>query len=99
MIDPHLPLTWADAISFAFPSLSSVKTTIPQKGPKSSLAVLGLFLLTLYTLTSVFISPYCSLYIYQGADKENFFNNQEFLKLMVISLILMSLICDSVVTL
>ena len=25
-------------------------------------------------------SPYCSLYISQGADKENLFNNQELLK-------------------
>ena len=34
--------------------------------------------LTLYTLTSVYIfSVYLSLYISQGADKENFFNNQE----------------------
>ena len=34
-------------------------------------------------------SPYCSLNIFQGTDKENLFNNQELLKLMIISFILL----------
>ena len=40
-------------------------------------------------------SPYCSLYISQGADKENLFNNQELLLLEIISFILITLMCDS----
>ena len=35
--------------------------------------------LTLYTLTSVAYSLYCSRYISEGADKENLLNNQELL--------------------
>ena len=34
-------------------------------------------------------SPYCSLNIFQGTDKENLFNNQELLKLVIISFILL----------
>ena len=44
-------------------------------------------------------SPYCYLYIYQGADKEGLSNNQEFLQLVIISSILLTLMCDSVVIL
>ena len=35
-------------------------------------------------------SPYCSLYISQGADKENLFHNQQFLKLKIISFTLVT---------
>ena len=35
-------------------------------------------------------SPHCSLYISYGTDKENFFNNQERRKLVIISFILMT---------
>ena len=40
-------------------------------------------------------SPYYSLYISQGADKENLFNNQQLLQSVIISFILMTLMCDS----
>ena len=40
-------------------------------------------------------SPYCSLYISLCASKENLFNNQEVLQLIIISFILMTLMCDS----
>ena len=39
-------------------------------------------------------SPYCSLYIPWCAGKENLFNNQEFLQLIIISFILMTLMLD-----
>ena len=39
-------------------------------------------------------SPYCSLYIPWCAGKENLFNNQEFLRLIIISFILMTLMLD-----
>ena len=39
-------------------------------------------------------SPYCSLYIFYGAVKENLFNNQEVLYLVIIFFILMTLMCD-----
>ena len=39
-------------------------------------------------------SPYCSLYISQGADKENLCNNQKLLQLVIISCILMTLMFD-----
>ena len=39
------------------------------------------------------------MYIYQGADKEDLSNNQEFLQLVIISSILLTLMCDSVVIL
>ena len=35
-------------------------------------------------------SPHCSLYISYGTDKENLFYNQERLKLVIISFILMT---------
>ena len=35
-------------------------------------------------------SPHCSLYISYGTEKENLFNNQERLKLVIISFILMT---------
>ena len=41
------------------------------------------------------LQPNISRHILQGADKENLFNNQEFLLLVIISLILMTLLCDS----
>ena len=37
----------------------------------------------------ILYSPYCSLNIFQGTDKENLFNNQELLKLVIISFILL----------
>ena len=40
-------------------------------------------------------SPSCSLYISLFAGKENLFNNQEFLQLIIISFILMTLMCGS----
>ena len=49
--------------------------------------------LTLYTLTSN--SPYCSLHISKGANKEKLFSNQELLQLVIISFLLMTLMCDS----
>ena len=39
-------------------------------------------------------SPYPILYISYGADKENLFNNQELLQLLVIYFILVTLMCD-----
>ena len=43
---------------------------------------------------------HAALYIhFQGADKENLFNNQEFLWLIIISFILMTLMLDSEVIL
>ena len=40
-------------------------------------------------------SPYCSLYISLCASKENLFNNQEVLQLIIISFILVTLMFDS----
>ena len=37
----------------------------------------------------ILYSPYCSLNIFQGTDKENLCNNQELLKLVIISFILL----------
>ena len=42
---------------------------------------------TIYTITSPY-SPLCSLYVFLVADKKNLFNNQELLKLVIISLFL-----------
>ena len=39
-------------------------------------------------------SPYWSLFISYGADKENLFNNQELPKLLIISFMLVTLMCD-----
>ena len=39
-------------------------------------------------------SPYCSLYIFQGANKENVSHNQELLELAIISFILVTLMFD-----
>ena len=39
-------------------------------------------------------SPYSPLSILLGADKENWFHNQEFLYLVIISSILITLRCD-----
>ena len=39
-------------------------------------------------------SPYCSLYIFQGANKENVSLNQELLELVIISFILVTLMFD-----
>ena len=44
-------------------------------------------------------SPYCSLYISYCAGKENLFNNQEFLQLIVISFVLVTWMFDSEVIL
>ena len=43
------------------------------------------------TLTPACYSPYCSLHISLHAGKENLFNNQELLQLVIISFILMTL--------
>ena len=40
-------------------------------------------------------SPHWSLYISYGTDKENLFDNQELLKLVIISFILVTSTCDS----
>ena len=40
-------------------------------------------------------SPYCSVNISQGADKENLFNNQELMKLVIICFLLVILMFDS----
>ena len=40
-------------------------------------------------------SPYCSLYLSHGSYKENLSNNQEFLKFVITSFILMTLMNDS----
>ena len=40
-------------------------------------------------------SPYCSLYISKGADKEKLFNNQGLPLPLIISCILKTLMCDS----
>ena len=56
---------------------------------------LKMLFLTLWTRHQYAYSPYCSLYISKGADKENFSNNQDLLYLVIISFILMALICDS----
>ena len=39
-------------------------------------------------------SPYCSLYISHGTDKENLFDNQELLQLVIIFVILVTSTCD-----
>ena len=39
-------------------------------------------------------SPYCSLYIFSGADKENFLNDQELLLFLITSSILVTVIQD-----
>ena len=39
-------------------------------------------------------SPYCSLYIFQGANKENVSHNQELLELVIISFILVTVMFD-----
>ena len=44
-------------------------------------------------------SPYCSLYFSSGANKENLFENQELLQLMIIFPILMTLLFHSEVLL
>ena len=50
---------------------------------------------SLYTLYWNAYSPHCSLYISDGTDRENVFNNQElFLLLLIISFILKALILD-----
>ena len=46
------------------------------------------------TLHQYAYSPYCSLYISLGANKENLSNNQELLYLVIISFILMTLMFD-----
>ena len=51
--------------------------------------------LTFYTENQYAYSPYCFLYISKGADKKNLFTNQELVSLVIISLILMTLMCDS----
>ena len=52
--------------------------------------------LTLYTLMQMYAnSPYCFLYNSQGADKENLFINQENIKSVIISFILMTLLCNA----
>ena len=49
------------------------------------------------TLTSVCLiySLYCSLYIYQGAERENLFNSQGLHWLVIIFFILMTLMCNA----
>ena len=39
-------------------------------------------------------SPYCSQYIFQGANKENVSHNQKLLELVIISFILVTLMFD-----
>ena len=51
--------------------------------------------LTLYTLTSVCIFSILFTYLSKEADKENLFNCQELLKLVIISSILMTSMFDS----
>ena len=52
--------------------------------------------LELYSLQHLYAySPHCSLYIFQGANKENLVNNQGVLKLVIISCILMTFNFDS----
>ena len=51
--------------------------------------------LALYTLTSVWkLYPCCSLNFFQGADKDNLFNNGELPSLVIISFILITLMLD-----
>ena len=57
-----------------------------------------MYLLTHYSLISACIL-HCSPYISQGADKENLFNNQELLWLVIIFFIFMTLLFHSGVTL
>ena len=52
--------------------------------------------LTLYTLRHWYsYSPHCSLYIPYDTDKENLFDNQELLKLVIVSFILVTSTFDS----
>ena len=39
--------------------------------------------------------PYCSLYISYDTNKENLFNNQELLWLVIVSFIFVTLMCES----
>ena len=53
--------------------------------------------ITFSIVTIVFMylySTHCFLYISDSTDEESLFDNQEFVKLMIISFILMTLICD-----
>ena len=54
----------------------------------------SLHLNPLHPLHQYAYSPHCSLFISYGADKENLFNNQELPKLLIISFILVTLMCD-----
>ena len=63
------------------------------EGAKFSVCVF--IYLTLHTLQMILYTPDFSLYIPYGTDKENFINNQELLKLVIISFILMTLMFDS----
>ena len=55
--------------------------------------------LTLFILAFVFIFSRLSLYISDGTDKENLFDNQELLKSVIIPFILMTVILYSRVVL
>ena len=50
--------------------------------------------LSLYTLTSGIIFSFCSLSISYVTNKDNLFHNQKFLKLVIISFILMTFTFD-----
>ena len=56
-----------------------------------------ILMLTLCTLTSVCIFSILFSIHFLGADKENLFNNQELLQLVIIFCILVTSMCDSVV--
>ena len=43
----------------------------------------------------LYCHPYCSLYIFNGADKEDLSKNQKLLAFVIISFILMTLMCNS----
>ena len=64
-----------------------------QNKTKKSMMLFNLsqvgFKVTIYILTSPY-SPLCSLYVFLVTDKDNLFNNQELLKLVIISFILVA---------
>ena len=66
---------------------------LKESKPFSKFMLYGV--LTLYTLRSVFIFPILFLYISYGNDKENLFDDQELLELVIISYVLITFIFNS----
>ena len=59
--------------------------------------ILTVYLMKCYSLHENVYSPYCSLYIFCGTDKENIAKTQELFKSENVSFIFMNSMTDSVV--